>query len=86
MFLVIPTRRSSLRVALPQFDGFIILQGGRRDDVLRGMACSTQDGVGVTLKTLNNLFTLQVPDVDHVVLAARDDPLQTKIINFPVVE
>lgn len=84
MFLIIPTRRSSLRVALPQFDGFIVLQGGRCDDVLRGMARSTQDGVGVTLETLDNLFTLQVPDVDHVVLAARDDPLQTKIISFPL--
>lgn len=64
-----------LRVALPQFDGFVVFEGGRCDDVLGWMACGAQNGVGVALKTLHNFFTLQVPDVDHVVLAARHNPL-----------
>lgn len=31
----------------------------------------------VALQFLHNLLCLQVPDVDHVVLGARDDPLRT---------
>lgn len=74
-----------LRIALPQFNGFIIFKSGWCDDVLSGMASGTQDRVGVTLKTLYNLFTLQVPNVDHVVLTAGNDPLKNKIFHLKFV-
>ena len=63
------------RVAPPQLDGLVVLKRRRCDDVLGGVACSAQNYVRVTLQLLNNLFRLKVPDVDQVVLGARDDPL-----------
>lgn len=42
------------------------------------MASGTQNGVGVALKTLYNLFTLQVPNIDHVVFTTGNDPLKDK--------
>lgn len=65
-----------LRVALPQLDGFVVFEGGRGNDVLGGVAGGAQDGVGVSLETLDDLLTLKVPDVYHVVFAAGHNPLK----------
>ena len=67
-----------LGVALPQFDGFVVFEGSRGDDVFRGVACCAQDDVGVSLQLLDDLFGLQVPDVHQVVFAAGDDPLAAR--------
>ena len=63
------------RVAPPQFDGLVVFKGRGCDDVLGGVTCSAQNYIRVTLQLLNNLFRLQVPDVDQVVLGPGDDPL-----------
>lgn len=75
-FVVFHGARIILRVALPQFDGFVVLKSGRCDDVLGWMAGGAQYCVGVSLQALDDLLTLQVPDVHHVVLTARHDPLE----------
>lgn len=64
-----------LHVALPQFDGFIVFESGRSDDIFRGVTGATKYDVGVALKFLDDLLGLQIPYVDLVVLAAADDPL-----------
>lgn len=66
-----------LRVALPQLYRFVILEGRRRDDVLGGMAGGAEHRVGVAAETLHDLLALQIPNVHHVILAARHDPLGT---------
>lgn len=65
-----------LCVALPQFNRFVRFEGGRRNDVLGWMAGRTQHGIRVPIQTLYDFFALQIPNVDHVVFAARHDPLQ----------
>ena len=67
-------RRPFLHIALPQFDGLVILQGGRSYDVFRGMASAAENDVRVSLQSLDDLFGLQIPDVDLVVFAPADDP------------
>lgn len=39
------------------------------------MAGSAEHDIGMTQQLLHNFLGLQVPDVDHVVLGARHDPL-----------
>ncbi len=70
MLLLLP-----LRVAPPQFDGLVIFQRCRGDYILSGMTSAAQDHIGVATQTLHDLLRLQIPDVDHVVLGARDNPL-----------
>lgn len=41
------------------------------------MACRAQHCVRVSLQSLDNLLALQIPDVHHLVLTARHDPLAT---------
>ena len=53
-----------LRVAPPELDGLVVFQRGRRDDVLCWVARGAQDNVGVAGQLLDNLFGLQVPNVD----------------------
>lgn len=65
-----------LCVALPQLYRLVVLERCRSDDVLRRVACRAQDRIGVALQTLDDFLALQVPDVDHVVLAAGNDPLE----------
>jgi len=67
---------ATLCVRLPQLDGLVVLERCGGDDVFRGMAGSAQHGVGVSLQLLHHLLALQIPDVDHVVLAAAHDPLK----------
>lgn len=67
----------TLRIALPKLYRFIVLERSRGNDVLRRMASRTEDRIRVALQRLHDLFALQVPDVHHVVLTARHDPLAT---------
>ena len=66
---------SHLVVGHPDLDRFVVLQGGRRNDVLLRMAGGAQDHVGVALQLLNDLARLQIPDVDQVIFRAGHDPL-----------
>ena len=66
--------RWPLHVTFPQFDGFVILQSGGGYDIFRGMASAAEDDVRVSLKSLNDLFCLQIPNIDLVVFTAADDP------------
>ena len=72
------SKSSSSRITLPQFNGFVIFERRRRNDVLRRMARRAQDDVGVSVQLLDDLFRLEVPDVDQVVLGPRNNPLSTR--------
>lgn len=65
----------ALCVRFPELYGLIVFQRCRRDDVFCGMAGGAEHGVRVSLQLLYYLFALQIPYVDHIVLAATDDPL-----------
>lgn len=68
-------RQMKLCVALPQFNRFVRLKCGGRDNVLGRMARRTQHGIRVPTQTLYNFFALKIPYVDHIVFAARHNPL-----------
>jgi hypothetical protein len=53
-----------LGFTFPQFDGLVVFQGGRRNDILGRVACCAQNYVCVTSKFLYNFFGLEVPNVN----------------------
>lgn len=48
----------NLCVALPQFDGFVVFQSSRCDNIFGWMTCRAKHSISVTLKTLNNFLAL----------------------------
>lgn len=72
---------ATLCIRLPQLDGLVVLERRGSNDVLRGMAGGAQNGIGVSLQLLHHLLALQIPNVDHVVLAATHDPLQWTLVS-----
>jgi len=57
-----------LRVALPQFDRFVVFQSSASDDVFGGVASRAEDHIRMAEKLLNDFLGLQIPNVDHIVL------------------
>lgn len=68
----------TLCVGLPELDGLVVLQRSRCNDIFCGMTGGAEDGIRVSLQLLYYLFALKIPYVDHVVLAAADNPLHKK--------
>ena len=63
------------RVTSPQLYGFVVLERGRGDNVLSGVAGRTENDVRVPLQLLHDLLRLQVPNVDLVIFRPWDNPL-----------
>lgn len=54
----------NLCVTFPQFDGLIILERCRCNNIFGWMTSSAEDHISMTLKPLYNFLALEIPNVD----------------------
>lgn len=64
-----------LGFAGPNTNRLVIFKRTGSNDILSWMGAYAKDNILMSLEGLKNLFGLQIPDVDFLVLRARDDTL-----------